>query len=82
MLELAVGEAEIAIRRAQQWTYMASLDDTPDNIASSPPIRQESIQEAVDKLERVLSKGSEEHQEVCSLFFWRCENVTQQSWFS
>ncbi|KAG0291457.1 hypothetical protein BGZ96_005182 [Linnemannia gamsii] len=76
MLELAVGEAEIAIRRAQQWTYMTALDDTPDNIASSPPVRQESIQEAVEKLERVLSKGSEEHQEYAAIVLARAAMAT------
>ncbi|KAK5799043.1 hypothetical protein F5H01DRAFT_115541 [Linnemannia elongata] len=76
MLELAVGEAEIAIRRAQQWTYMVSLDDTPDNVASSPPIRQESIQEAVEKLERVLSKGPEEHQEYAAIILARAAMAT------
>ncbi|KAF8944994.1 hypothetical protein BGZ47_003417 [Haplosporangium gracile] len=76
MLELAVGEAEIAIRRAQKWTYMTSLDDTPDNIASSPPIRQESIQEAVEKLERVLSKGPEEHQEYAAIVLARAAMAT------
>ncbi|KAF9549135.1 hypothetical protein EC957_004774 [Mortierella hygrophila] len=76
MLELAVGEAEIAIRKAQKWTFMTSLDDTPDNIASSPPIRQESIQEAVEKLERVLSKGPEEHQEYAAIVLARAAMAT------
>ncbi|KAG0217063.1 hypothetical protein BGX33_011588 [Mortierella sp. NVP41] len=76
MLELAVGEAEIAIRRAQQWTYLTSLDDTPETIASSPPIRQEAIQEAVEKLERVLSKGPEEHQEYAAIVLARAAMAT------
>ncbi|KAF9127699.1 hypothetical protein BGW39_005682 [Mortierella sp. 14UC] len=76
MLELAVGEAEIAIRRAQKWTYQTSLDDTPDNIATSPPIRQESIQEAVEKLERVLSKGTDEHQEYAAIVLARAAMAT------
>ncbi|KAG0374285.1 hypothetical protein BGX24_010588 [Mortierella sp. AD032] len=76
MLELAVGEAEIAIRRAQQWTYQTALDDTPDNIATSPPIRQESIQEAVEKLERVLSKGPDEHQEYAAIVLARAAMAT------
>ncbi|KAG0041652.1 hypothetical protein BGZ83_001493 [Gryganskiella cystojenkinii] len=51
MLEMAVGEAEQKARKAQQWSQAASLDDTPDSVAQSPLIKQEAIQEAVEKLE-------------------------------
>jgi len=61
---MAVGEAELKERKAQQWTPAASLDDTPSSIARSPLIKPESIQEAVGKLEGVLAQGTEEHQEV------------------
>jgi len=64
LLEMAVGESELSERKAQQWTYAASLDDTPESITHSPLIKQATIQEAVDKLEGVLSRGTEEHQEA------------------
>lgn len=64
LLELAVGEAEINARKAQHWTQAASLDDTPESIAVSPLVKQDTIQEAVEKLESVLTRGTEEHQEV------------------
>ncbi|KAK3813019.1 MAG: hypothetical protein J3Q66DRAFT_347178 [Benniella sp.] len=67
LLEMAVGEAELKERKAQQWTPAASLDDTPSSIARSPLIKPESIQEAVGKLEGVLAQGTEEHQEYAAI---------------
>ncbi|KAF9969582.1 hypothetical protein BGZ65_011806, partial [Modicella reniformis] len=63
LLEMAVGEAELKERKALKWTPVASLDDTPSSIAHSPLIKPESIHDAVVKLEEVLAKGTEEHQE-------------------
>jgi hypothetical protein len=68
MLEMSVGEAEIKTQKIQQWSYLASLDDTPESIAVGPRIKPEAIQESLEKLERSLSKGPEEHQEVRRLF--------------
>jgi len=70
MLEMALAEAETKTQQARRWTYSVSLDDTPDSIAVTPRIKPESIQEAVEKLERSLSKGPEDHQEVrtCLLY--------------
>lgn len=64
LLEAAVGEAELKARQAEQWTQSASLDDTPESVAQSPLIKSEAIQDAVEKLEGVLARGTEEHQEV------------------
>ncbi|KAI7823554.1 hypothetical protein BC939DRAFT_451343 [Gamsiella multidivaricata] len=76
MLEMAVGEAEIKTQRAQQWTYMVSLDDTPESIADSPRIQPEAIQDAVEKLERSLPKGPEEHQEYAAIVLARAALAT------
>ncbi|KAF9101372.1 hypothetical protein BGX27_011502 [Mortierella sp. AM989] len=76
LLEMAVGEAELKAQKAQQWTYLASLDDTPQSIAVSPRIKPESIQEAIQKLEGVLSKGTEEHQEYAAIVLARAAMAT------
>ncbi|KAG0261688.1 hypothetical protein BG011_000784 [Mortierella polycephala] len=76
LLEMAVAEAEIATRKAQQWTPLASLDDTPQSLAVSPHINPDTIQEAVEKLERVLSKGPEEHQEFAAIVLARAAFAT------
>ena len=75
---MAVGEAEINAQQAQHWSYLASIDDTPESIAASPAIAPESIQEAVEKLERVLSKGPEEHQEVSRCLVFITSHVSSQ----
>lgn len=61
---MTVGEAEAKARNAQNWTQSVSLDDTPESIAHSPLVTPDTIQEAVEKLESVLTRGTEEHQEV------------------
>ncbi|KAF9428419.1 hypothetical protein BGZ94_002438, partial [Podila epigama] len=76
LLELAVGEAEIQARKAQHWTQAASLDDTPESIAASPLIKPESIREAVEKLESVLARGTEEHQEYAAIVLARAALAT------
>ncbi|KAF9930266.1 hypothetical protein FBU30_000686 [Linnemannia zychae] len=76
LLEMAVGEAEIAVRKAHHWTYHLSLDDTPEHFATSQHIRQGSIQEAVEKLERVLSKGHEDQQEYAAIVLARAAIAT------
>ena len=64
LLEMTVGEAELKARKVQNWNQSDSLDDKPESIAHSPLIKPEEIQEAVERLESVLSRGTEEHQEV------------------
>ncbi|KAF8955973.1 hypothetical protein BGZ46_002504 [Entomortierella lignicola] len=76
LLEMAVGEAELKARIAQQWTQSASLDDTPESIASNPLIKPESTQDAVEKLESVLSRGTEEHQEYAAIVLARAAFAT------
>ncbi|KAG0199014.1 hypothetical protein BGX28_007623 [Mortierella sp. GBA30] len=76
LLESAVGEAELKARKDQQWTQSASLDDTPDSIALSPLIKPEAIQEAVEKLEGVLARGTEEHQEYAAIVLARAALAT------
>ncbi|KAG0331758.1 hypothetical protein BG004_001516 [Podila humilis] len=76
LLELAVGEAEINARKAQHWTQSASLDDTPESIAVSPLIKQETIQDAIEKLESVLTRGTEEHQEYAAIVLARAALAT------
>ncbi|KAG0014581.1 hypothetical protein BGZ81_000368 [Podila clonocystis] len=76
LLELAVGEAEINARKAQHWTQAASLDDTPESIAVSPLVKQDTIQEAVEKLESVLTRGTEEHQEYAAIVLARAALAT------
>ncbi|KAG0308907.1 hypothetical protein BGZ98_006258 [Dissophora globulifera] len=76
MLELAVGEAEISAQKAQQWTFMACADDTLETIAVGPSIKADSIREAVDKLERALTKGPEEHQEYAAIALARAAMAT------
>ncbi|KAF9431368.1 hypothetical protein BGZ76_000407 [Entomortierella beljakovae] len=67
LLEKAVNEAEISTQKSQKWSYLASLDDTPDSIAESPRVRTDSIQHSIEKLESVLTKGTEEHQEFAAI---------------
>ncbi|KAF9192160.1 hypothetical protein BGZ51_006134 [Haplosporangium sp. Z 767] len=76
LLEMAVAEAEMAARKAQQWSPLASLDDTPQSLAVSPLIKPDMIQEAVEKVERVLSKGPEEHQEFAAIVLARAAFAT------
>ncbi|KAF9583966.1 hypothetical protein BGW38_007984, partial [Lunasporangiospora selenospora] len=76
LLELAIVEAENAVSRTQKWTQAISLDDTPELITTSPKIKQASVQEAVDRLERVLSKGTEEHQEYAAIVLARTAMAT------
>ncbi|KAG0098004.1 hypothetical protein BGZ93_001386 [Podila epicladia] len=76
LLELAVGEAEINARKAQHWTQAASLDDTPESIAVSPLVKQDIIQEAIEKLESVLTRGTEEHQEYAAIVLARAALAT------
>ncbi|KAG0233561.1 hypothetical protein BGW42_007396 [Actinomortierella wolfii] len=76
LLEQAVGEAEQAVRKAQGWSFLASLDDTPEVIAQPPAIRPESIQEAVENLERVVARGSEEQQEYAGIVLARAAIAT------
>ncbi|GJJ76796.1 cargo-transport protein YPP1 [Entomortierella parvispora] len=71
LLELAIGEAESQARRTHLWLQSVSLDDTPEVIAVSPRVRPEAIQEAVERLERVLTKGPEEHQEYAAIVLAR-----------
>lgn len=61
---MTVGEAEAKARKAENWTQSASLDDTPESISHSPLVSPDTIQEAIEKLEGVLTRGTEEHQEV------------------
>ncbi|KAI1312681.1 hypothetical protein EDD11_002880 [Mortierella claussenii] len=76
LLEMAVGEALIKARKNVHWTYAASLDDTPESIAVTPRIKPDTIQEAVEMLERVLSKGPEEHQEYAAIVLARAAMAT------
>ncbi|KAF9979156.1 hypothetical protein BGZ73_005324 [Actinomortierella ambigua] len=76
LLEQAVGEAEQAVRKAQGWSFLPSLDDTPEVIAQPPAIRAESIQEAVENLERVVARGSEELQEYAGIVLARAAIAT------
>ncbi|KAG0353593.1 hypothetical protein BGZ54_002181 [Gamsiella multidivaricata] len=76
LLEMTVGEAELKARKAQQWTQSASLDDTPESIAHSPLIKQAAIQEAVEKLEGVLARGTDEHQEYAAIVLARAALAT------
>ncbi|KAF9095692.1 hypothetical protein BGX23_000103 [Mortierella sp. AD031] len=76
LLEMAVGEAELKARKAQQWTQNASLDDTPESIAYSPLVSPDTIQDAVEKLESVLSRGTEEHQEYAAIALARAALAT------
>ncbi|KAI1311552.1 hypothetical protein EDD11_003434 [Mortierella claussenii] len=76
LLEMAVGEAELKARKTQQWMQTASLDDTPQNISHGPLIKQEAIQEAVNKLEGVLTRGTEEHQEFAAIVLARAALAT------
>ncbi|KAF9212984.1 hypothetical protein BGZ59_006073 [Podila verticillata] len=75
-IELTVGEAEINARKAQHWTLAASLDDSPESIAISPLIKQDTIQEAVEKLESVLTRGTDEHQEYAAIVLARAALAT------
>ncbi|KAF9964788.1 hypothetical protein BGZ70_005939 [Mortierella alpina] len=79
LLEAAVGEAELKARLAGQWTQSASLDDTPECIAQSPLIKPEAIQDAVEKLEGVLARGTEEHQEYAAIVLARAALATDAS---
>ncbi|KAF9926655.1 hypothetical protein FBU30_003799 [Linnemannia zychae] len=79
LLEMAVGEAELKARKAQNWTQLASLDDTPDTIAHSPLISPDSIQDAIEKLESVLTRGTEEHQEYAAIVLARAALATDAS---
>ncbi|KAF9567690.1 hypothetical protein EC968_003189 [Mortierella alpina] len=74
LLEAAVGEAELKARQAEQWTPFTSLDDTPESVAQSPLIKPEAIQDAVEKLEGVLARGTEEHQECRKAVQEKCRN--------
>ncbi|KAG0258957.1 hypothetical protein BG011_002960 [Mortierella polycephala] len=76
LLEMAVGEAEIKARKAQQWSQSASLDDTPESIAHGPLIKPETIQGAVESLEGVLVRGTEEHQEYAAIVLARAALAT------
>ncbi|KAF9905342.1 hypothetical protein BX616_001035 [Lobosporangium transversale] len=73
---MAIGEAELSARKAQQWSQLASLDDTPESIAHSPLIKQGTIQEAVERLEGVLTRGTEEHQEYAAIVLARAALAT------
>ncbi|KAF9948226.1 hypothetical protein BGZ72_009837 [Mortierella alpina] len=79
LLEAAVGEAELKARQAESWTQSASLDDTPESVARSPLIKPEAIQEAVEKLEGVLARGTEEHQEYAAIVLARAALATDAS---
>ncbi|KAG0222152.1 hypothetical protein BGX31_009317 [Mortierella sp. GBA43] len=63
LLEMALAEAEAKTRQALHWTYLSALNDTPGNIATSPRIKPELVHEAVERLEKALPKGPEDHQE-------------------
>ncbi|KAF9116449.1 hypothetical protein BGX27_002481 [Mortierella sp. AM989] len=76
LLEMAVGEAELKARTAHQWTQSASLDDTPESIANSPLIKPETVQEAIEKLESVLTRGTDEHQEYAAIVLARAALAT------
>ncbi|KAF9361437.1 hypothetical protein BGX26_003181 [Mortierella sp. AD094] len=76
LLEMTVGEAELKARKAQQWTQSASLDDTPEAIANSPLIKPDTIQDAVEKLESVLARGTDEHQEYAAIVLARAALAT------
>ncbi|KAF9194555.1 hypothetical protein BGZ51_009118 [Haplosporangium sp. Z 767] len=76
LLEMAVGEAEIKERKVQQWSQSASLDDTPESIAQSPLIKPETIRGAVESLEGVLDRGTEEHQEYAAIVLARAALAT------
>ncbi|KAF9395445.1 hypothetical protein BGX21_009892 [Mortierella sp. AD011] len=76
LLEMAVGEAELKEQKAQQWTQSASLDDTPEAIANSPLIKSHTIRDAVEKLESVLGRGTEEHQEYAAIVLARAALAT------
>ncbi|KAF8933122.1 hypothetical protein BGZ47_011022 [Haplosporangium gracile] len=76
LLEMTVGEAELKARKAQNWTQSASLDDTPESIARSPLVSPDTIQEAVEKLEGVLTRGTEEHQEYAAIVLARSALAT------
>ncbi|KAG0289396.1 hypothetical protein BGZ98_003846, partial [Dissophora globulifera] len=76
LLEKAVGEAEAKERKAQKWTQLKSLDDSTESIAQSPLIKQEAIREAVEKLEGVLTRGTDEHQEYAAIVLARAALAT------
>ncbi|KAF8982767.1 hypothetical protein BGZ46_000682 [Entomortierella lignicola] len=76
LLEMAIADAEIRAQKSQHWTYLASLDDTPQSIAVSPRVKPESIQDAVGKLESSLSKGTVEHQEYAAFVLARAAMAT------
>lgn len=75
LLEMTVGEAEVKARLVESWSQSASLDDTPESIAHSPLIKPDTIQEAIEKLEGVLTRGTEEHQEVCPFDPFEAKNT-------
>ncbi|KAF9125976.1 hypothetical protein BGX30_000205 [Mortierella sp. GBA39] len=76
LLEMTVGEAEAKARNAENWTQSASLDDTPESIARSPLVSPGTIQEAIEKLEGVLTRGTEEHQEYAAIVLARSALAT------
>ncbi|KAF9998695.1 hypothetical protein BGZ79_007636 [Entomortierella chlamydospora] len=76
LLEMAIGEAELKAQKIEKWSYLASLDDTPQSIAVSPRVKPESIQDAIQKLESVLSKGTDEHQEGAAIVLARAAMAT------
>ncbi|KAF9425226.1 hypothetical protein BGZ76_003366 [Entomortierella beljakovae] len=76
LLEMAIGEAESKERKAQQWSPSQSLDDTLESIDNGPSIKPAAIQEAVEKLENVLAKGSDEHQEYAAIVLARAALAT------
>ncbi|KAF9583231.1 hypothetical protein BGW38_009971 [Lunasporangiospora selenospora] len=79
LLEMAVGEAELATKSHQN-ASAATLDDTPESVAPlSSPIKSESIQPAIEKLEAVLAKGTEEHQEFAAIVLARSALATDAS---
>ncbi|KAK3830849.1 MAG: hypothetical protein JOS17DRAFT_150437 [Linnemannia elongata] len=73
---MTVGEAEAKARKAENWTQSASLDDTPESIAHNPLVSPDTIQEAVEKLEGVLTRGTEEHQEYAAIVLARSALAT------
>ncbi|KAF9340278.1 hypothetical protein BGZ91_002780 [Linnemannia elongata] len=76
LLEMTVGEAEVKARLVESWSQSASLDDTPESIAHSPLIKPDTIQEAIEKLEGVLTRGTEEHQEYAAIVLARSALAT------
>ncbi|KAF9371360.1 hypothetical protein CPB97_002017, partial [Podila verticillata] len=71
LLEQAIAEADISARKGTGWSPAASLDDTPKDMSISPRYDPEVIRGPVERLEAVLSQGSEEHQEQAAIILAR-----------